>query len=60
MMLSGAISNKARRFDGLPGRVMDVCADQLGLFFTRIFQCILDNHSVLHSWILFAIMPIAK
>ena len=46
--------------DGLRGRVMKVCANQLGPFFTRFFQLLLNTHSMPRSWKQSTIMPIAK
>ena len=39
---------------------MKVCADQLGPFFTRFFQLLLNTHSMPRSWKQSTIMPIAK
>ena len=52
--------NKAHGPDGLWGRLMKVCADQLGPFFRRFFQLLLNTHSMLRSWKQSTIMPIAK
>ena len=52
--------NKAHGPDGLRGRVMKVCADQLGPFFTRFFQLLLNTHSMPRSLKQSTIMPIAR
>jgi len=52
--------NKAPGLDGLRGRVVKICAGQLGPFFTRFFQLLLNTHSVPRTWKQSTIMPIAK
>ena len=52
--------NKTPRPEGLRGRVMKVCADQLGPFFTRFSKLLLNTHSMPCSWKQSTIMPMAK
>ena len=52
--------HKAPGPDGVCGRVLKVCAKQLGPVFTRLFQWFLDHHLMPRSWKMSNIIPVPK
>ena len=58
--LSRLNPSKAPGPDGFKGRVLKVCAPQLGPVFARLFQLFLDSISVPRAWKSSVIIPIPK
>lgn len=62
-VLSGLLKlqpNKSTGPDGLKARVLKDCAHQLYQVFTRLFQLLLDNHTVPMAWKFTKIRPVPK
>ena len=58
--LSRINPRKAPGPDGLKGRVLKVCAEQLGGVFTHTFQLFLNVHFIPHSWKMSTVTPVPK
>ena len=58
--LSRINPRKAPGPDGLKGRVLRVCAEQLGRVFTHTFQMFLNVHFIPHSWKMSTVTPLPQ
>ena len=56
--LSRKNPRKAPGSDGLKGRGLKVCAEQLGGVFTHMFLLFLNGHFIPHSWKVSTFMPV--